>query len=384
MAARFLVAGGNGNWNDNSNWSGTSGGGSGSSFPVAGDTVTFDTASANANMTVNTASACTSIVVSGTYAGTLTFNANLTVAGTVTFLSTMTIAGTSDLIQTATATMTSGGKTLTGGLQAIIAASNITLTLSGGWVVTGVFATSTTGAGTMVTVNSSTLSVGGITHNTIVLGSTALTITGGTWQGSAAIRLATTLAGNITISGTVSTASGFSVTYSSGTITAAGSTLSVAASATFNTNGMSWNNITITAAITLTINSLLTATGILTIPNAAITFGGSSGFTVGTFTNTSYTTSRIVTLTFGNTYTVTSAFSNVGTSAAVSQSIISSSVGNKVVFTLSPGATQDIGFANPTDINSGLGQRIFTYRGTITTSTNWTANAQALTVSGSF
>src|SRR3954471_24042562 len=94
MAARFLVAGGNGNWNDTSNWSATTGGASGASFPVAADSVTFDTASANANMTVNVASACSAFIMSGTYAGTLTFNSTLTITSTCTFVSTCTIAGT--------------------------------------------------------------------------------------------------------------------------------------------------------------------------------------------------------------------------------------------------------------------------------------------------
>ena len=184
MAARYLVSGGTGNWNSTTNWSATDGGASGASFPVNGDAVFFTTNSGATNITVNAVSACTSIAASGTYTGTLTFNSTLTVAGAVTFIAGMTIAGTSDLICNTTATLTSGGKTLTGGLRL---SGTATFTLADNWYNIGLL---TIGASTLsTTVNGGTIyasggyTVGGTTGNN--LGTSRVIMTGGTLQMSA-------------------------------------------------------------------------------------------------------------------------------------------------------------------------------------------------------
>ena len=136
MAARFLVPGGDGQWNSTTNWSATSGGASGASFPVAADTVTFDINSANAPMTVNVASACLSFTASN-YTGTLTVSNTLTVSGTtntgnITLSAGMTITGTGTIIKKPTGTtgvITSNGVVLDCNFQYTgIAASTTTLT----------------------------------------------------------------------------------------------------------------------------------------------------------------------------------------------------------------------------------------------------------------
>jgi len=126
MASRYLVAGGTGNWNSNTNWSATDGGGSGASFPVAGDDVFFTSSSGNANVAVNVASAAQSLIISGTYAGTLAMNNTLTVSGSVTLVPTLIFAGTSALIINATGAITTNGKTISIPLQ-LIGTSTITL-----------------------------------------------------------------------------------------------------------------------------------------------------------------------------------------------------------------------------------------------------------------
>ncbi len=124
-----------------------------------------------------------------------------------------------------------------------------------------------------------------------------------------------------------------------------------------------------TAAATLTINTnTLVMSGTLTLPNAAVTFAGTAGFTTATLTNTSYNATRITTFTAALVYTVTTAFSNVGTTAAIRQTLTAA---NATTFLLNGLATQDIGYADPTNMNAAGGQTIFSFRGTITTSTNW-------------
>lgn len=424
MANRFLVAGGTGNWNSTTNWSATTGGSSGASFPVAGDVVALDSNSGNANLVVNVASAAASLVMSGTYAGTLTFDSTLTLTSTVTFVSACTIAGTAGtLILNGGATITSGGKTLTCGLTFGAAA---TYTLAANWTVNGLV--NVTGAAfSTTTINGFQITcaggfrMGGGTN--LSTGTTKLVITGGTWDATSTGSLTQSidLAGNVTVSGTVVWAGsgGTTLTYVSGTITTTGSTLTTNSSVTFNTAGMTWNNLTLGATtaltsnlawsgtltlpaspttfsgagtlagpggltpsastVTVTLNNTggLATTGTLTLPNAAITFAGSAGYSVGTQTNTTYTASRIVTLTFGNTYAVTTALGNVGTTSAIRQALKSSSAGNKVVFTVTAGAALTLSYCDPTDIDSNAGGQVFTFGGTITTTNNWTSTVTA-------
>ena len=272
MAARFLVA--TGNWNDTASWAATSGGAPGASFPVAGDTVALDTNSGAANITVNVASACTIIIASGSYTGTLTFDANLSTSGTVTFIAGMTIAGTTGrLICTgATATLTSAGKSLLCGLQFRGA---VTFTLADAWVCTTLFLGD--GSNSPV-INGNTISCTGITTNittTLVSGTTTFIMTGtGTLQmtgvttGNLKNNLTFNTAGTITVSGTIKYSTG-TITYTAGTIDTTGSTLTIGTTSpttpTYNTSGMTWNNITLLGTLTYTITSDLNVGGTLSL-----------------------------------------------------------------------------------------------------------------------
>lgn len=370
MATKYFMAGGvNSNWSTDGNWSTTaSSGPANTTKAVNGDAAILDAGSPAC--IIDTASACTSIVCTG-YTNTLTFNATLTAAGTVTFASGMTIAGTSDLICTATATLTSGGKTLTGGLQ--LQGTSQTFTLSGAWIVTGVLTFNGT---TITTLNSSTLSVaGGITLSVSAIGTTAITMTGGTWSGNFQLRNPLTFAGNATVSGTVQYNAG-TLTYSSGTITTTGSSLVIGASATLNTNGVTWNDINVSAAVTLTINSLLSVSGVLLLGNAAITFTGSAGFSVAAFHIATLTASRIYTFKATNTYTITSTARTLGGTTAAIKAAFTGSDGThatKAIMTFNSGVDMSLAYVDPTDIDSSGGIPVYTYKGTIATSTNWTA-----------
>ncbi len=296
MAARFLVAGGSGLWNNNNNWADVTGGASGFSFPVAADTVAFDNNSAAVPITVNVASACTSIIASGSYTGTLTMNFNLTVSSTVTFISGMTYAGTAGtLIVTAplVTTLTSGGKVITGpmSLNSTVA---VTITLADAWTVNGLF-TRTTSSGTIQTL------AGSDTNRLNLAGGLTLINTSRTYNGTALIVMtgtgtitsqATTspLHNNLTINtvGTITFATSFVygggglagqgvLTYIAGTmdVTTNNSTMVISSSATLNTSGMTWHNVNLSATQTLTLNSALniTSTGLVSI-GGTLTLGG--------------------------------------------------------------------------------------------------------------
>jgi hypothetical protein len=93
-------------------------------------------------------------------------------------------------------------------------------------------------------------SSGGMTPSGYLVGDTTVELTGGTWSGNVAVGLKVNLNGNVTISGTVilqSSVYGNAVLkYISGNITTTGSTIRHTSSyAIYDTNGMSFNNISI-------------------------------------------------------------------------------------------------------------------------------------------
>ena len=295
MANRYLVGGGTGNWDSTTNWSATDGGASGASFPVAGDAVLLTTTSGATNITVNVASACASIIASGSYTGTLTFDANLSTSGTVTFIAGMTIAGaTGRLICTgATATLTSAGKSLLCGLQFRGA---VTFTLADAWVCTALLLGD--GSNSPV-INGNTISCTSITTNitaTTVSGTTTFIMTGtGTLQivGVTTSNLKNNLtfntAGTITISGTIKYSTG-TITYTAGTMVTTGSTLTIGTTSpttpTYNTSGMTWDNVTLLGTLTYTITSDLNIGGTLSLgaTTSIITINGLFNINVATLT----------------------------------------------------------------------------------------------------
>lgn len=194
----------------------------------------------------------------------------------------------------------------------------------------------------------------------------------GTISGSGGLRLNLIIntAGTITFSGTITYNTG-TLTYTAGTVITTGSTLTIATTvAILNTAGIIWNNITISINGTTVNNSLLTISGTLTYSaTSAITFGGTAGWTCGTFTCT--VAGLTHTFTIGNTYTITSAFNITAATNASRITLRSSSGGTKVAFTLMPSATQNVGFVNATDLDSNAGQTIYSFNGVITTTFNW-------------
>lgn len=80
---------------------------------------------------------------------------------------------------------------------------------------------------------------------------------------------------------------------------------------------------------------------------------------------------NLTTVTLTNNIVIAKSIELVGTAIAI-LNIISSSPGVQRKITVQPNATIDVGFTNPTDINSADGKTIYSYRNTaITNTTNW-------------
>jgi hypothetical protein len=214
MANKYAV--GSGDWNSATLWKTTSGGATATTQPTASDDVFFD--AFTGNVAINASTCITRNLVCTGHTGTLTFTAGQTlqVNSTLTFVAGMTIAGTGKLkLGTTSATITSGGKTISGDLEIV---GSGTKTLSGAWVVTGLFSVS---GSTGVALNGSTLTLnGGMSLGQTVTGTTTATLTGGSLVSTldgAGWGLTTSYAGNITI-GDWGIEKG-THTYTSGTIT---------------------------------------------------------------------------------------------------------------------------------------------------------------------
>ena len=409
MAERHFVNGGGAlSWSLTANWSLTEGGAGGQAVPTAAEDVFFDAGSPAC--TVNTVNRVCKTFTASAYAATLTFTYNISVSGNITVGQNMGWSGAGRLIMLVAGTWTSNGATIgvnigignfTSGTVTLADAlttsgdlllSNATsTTFSGDFHITAATC-STDGSQTitlvhdvtisgLTTISSGTVIDGAFNWNTgglactsySVTGTATIVLTGGTWSGGAGKSVSNdlTIAGDVTVSGSVEfAASGTpTLTYVSGIVTTTGSTLKILSACTLDTNGMIWNNITVNDAMTITINSLFSATGTLSLPNAAVTFDGTAGFTVGTLTHVTMTGAQIFTFKEAVTYTITTAWSQLNTTYTCT--ITSAHAATRAIITLGYGATQDIIKINPTRIDSSLGQCVFCYKATITDCYNW-------------
>jgi len=356
----------------------------------SGNTINGNTLNIGGGLTINagTSQGTTNIVLNGTGAwsgaGTLRNNLTINTAGTITISGSVAF-NTGTLTYTA-GTVDASGSTLT------IAASTTLNTNGITW--------NNVNISTVTVTNNSILTVNGlltyISHAVVLNGSDVILNGGftnnsnsactgtatikfkntGTWVHTSGGSISNNIVfdsgvNTITLGAIVRYATG-TITYTSGVIDATtnNSTLSIHVSCTLNTNGMSWNNILIVGG-SLTLNSLLTATGTLTLPNSNTTFSGTAGFTVGTLTNTTLTAARTYTLASTKTYTITGAFTSNTNTSTIRPTFRSSTGGSQAILTLNAGATQNLKFVNATDINSSLGQQINSNKGTLSNATNW-------------
>lgn len=331
-----------------------------------------------------TISGTVTIVLNGTGtwsgAGTLKYNLIINTAGTITIsgtvaFNTRTLTYTAGTVTTTSSTLSCTLSTTfnTSGMSwNNVTFSNPTITLTSDLNLNGT-----------LTINNTTVAINGafnintksLTMTSASSGTASIVLNGtGTWSGPGAVgnNLTINHAGTTTVSGSVNFgASGKTLTYTAGTVVTTGSTLSNGVTCILNTSGIVWNNFTTSVQGTITNNSLLTVSGTIsyTSTGVGVTFAGTAGWTCGAFTCTVAGLSH--TFTVGNTYTITSAFTITAATNASRITLRSSSAGTKAIFILNPGATQNVGFVNATDINSNAGQTIYSFNGVITTTFNW-------------
>jgi hypothetical protein len=99
-----------------------------------------------------------------------------------------------------------------------------------------------------------------------------------------------------------------------------------------------------------------------------LTYNGSSGFSVGTFSQ--LVAGGTHTFTSGNTYNITSSF--VVTATSASRCAFVASTGSSAFYLNYSGSTLALAYVNATDVNSSGGSAIYVYTGTLLRTTNWT------------
>ncbi len=286
MADRYWVSGGTGNYNSTTNWSATSGGASGASVPTSADNVFFNASSGSGTVTINVASNCANLNLTG-FTGTIAYTNTLTVSGTVLNFGTggYTISGASSLRLLTAMTITSNGTTYTGNVDF---AGTVTYTLADNMTCSGTLILSSGGA---QTINGNTLNISGNFNcnngsGGTTSGTTNFVLNGtGTWScsnptntsGNLRNNLTINTAGTITISGTVNKGGG-TFTYTAGTIIDTGATLALGGSTTttLNISGNTFEKILIGGVITLTSNVNATTFGTWANNNISFTLAGNS------------------------------------------------------------------------------------------------------------
>ena len=104
------------------------------------------------------------------------------------------------------------------------------------------------------------------------------------------------------------------------------------------------------------------------IATATPLFSGSQGASFISYTST--TAGLTHTFASSRTYTISSGITLTGTNAS-RISFVSSIASTQAVLTVLQGATIDVGYVNATDIDSSLGQTVWSYRGTLLRTNNW-------------
>lgn len=224
----------------------------------------------------------------------------ITVSGNVTLASTMGVAGSGALLVNTTSTLTSNGKAWP---NAFTLNGNATYTLADNWNADGLLTVGTNSQtinGFQITASAGLTVATGVV---IVAGTTNIILDGtGTVTGSNS-----TLRNNLTINtaGTLTFASGNTFSYNTGTFTYTAGTV-VTTGNTFSNNaiavtlacsGITWNNVTLTGNVTVTLSENLNASGLLTLVSSSqimtltgntinasggVRYGGTTGTSSGT------------------------------------------------------------------------------------------------------
>jgi hypothetical protein len=307
----------------------------------------------------------------------------------------MGISGAGTLTVNAASTIDSKGKIWPNNFT--VSGTSLTITLANNDFQVGSFTNSNTtgvlnGVGRILKVNGSMIMSQALTGT-----ATIQMIGTGSWTGAGALgnNLTFNSSGTVNI-GTVTytpQSGGSTITYTAGTVNAGTGTITISGpnGVTLNTAGMNWWNISFTSStnsLTITLNSALTVNGTISILAGIVaTFAGSYGFTAATLSRIdSPATGTGLTLTPGNTYTVTSSFIHYPASNGITIGIKSASPGSQATLVLSQGATSTLGRIAATDIDSSAGQTIWVWNpGTFSNTTNWkTLSSSSMQFSSAF
>lgn len=262
MAARYLVAGGSGNWGDTDNWSASSGGASGASAPGSSDDVFMD---ANSGAASITSGSCLSLDCTG-FVGTLSLTSSMSVGGNVTLSAGMTLSGAGFFSFASTTTIISAGHTL----NSLVVGGTASLTLGDALLVSGAISTSAFGASSIDTAGYSVTAaswVGGVkgSGGTFTLRTSTVTLTGTGTVWNPANQSVSAGTSTIVISNTSATAKTFTgggKTYNDLTVT--GRNVTITGSNTFATirnDSDSVDGLTFTAGTTQTATGFTSTTG---------------------------------------------------------------------------------------------------------------------------
>jgi hypothetical protein len=369
MTAIALTAGG-GNFSTPATWSPAQ-------IPVAGDTVTCGAGAGPLTFDGSTARACASLDFTG-YTNTLTLSGSmtLTMTGNLTLGTSMSLQQTaSTILFTSGVTITSNGRTWP---AKFTLNSSGTFTLVGDWNCTALV--TLTGSpilngNTLYCWAGLTLSAGSnVTGTTVIQLAGTGTFTAST--GSIANNFWFNAGGGatVTMSGAVFNYLTGTLTYADGVVLWGSTVLNFNGNATVNFTSQQPASVTFSGVTTLTISGGTFLATLLTLPNANVTFAGTFGFTVGTLTLPSTFASRTYTFAATEVYTVTTALDNANKNTPTVSTTIQGSDGThatRAIFTVPPGCTQNLSWWNATDIDSSLGQTIFSYRGTVSNALNW-------------
>jgi len=197
-----------------------------------------------------------------------------------------------------------------------------------------------------------------------ISGTANFIVTGGTVAGTTGYSWATNLTlTTCTVTGTFQYLTK-TLAYGSGTVVTTGSKLSVTSTCTLNTNGITWNNVTLFNNTVLSSN--LTVNGTLLLVNN-VTFSGSGVFTANTLSCT--TAGLTIVLVAAQNYVITNSL--VLTGSAGNDIIFKSTTTTKAQLTLNSGATQSVSYVNAQYIDSSLGLGIHNKNGILSNTINW-------------
>jgi hypothetical protein len=321
------------NWGTATNWSLTDGGGSAGVVPGSADSVFFT--SNSGNCTVNSVARTANNLNFSGYTNTITFDFNVTITGNLTrSASIFGYLGTGGIIIAGTTTQIITTSSVAWTIPVTFGGASPNISINGAFNITAPLTLSSTTSPVIARANvldltenvhpsgNITISSNGTytgSANIVVSGSNNQTLTA---SGNHQIRNNLTIdktGGVLTLSGTLNygNPSGVStLTYvaSGGTVNAGSSTLNIRASATLNTNGVTWNNVTLNSgaiALTLTSNfniaGTFSATGlggglVLTFSGTGL-FNPTGGFIV---SNTSVIGNSNINITLPNDINITS------------------------------------------------------------------------------